>query len=128
MTRPNDQEKRERQMTDHELLRRAALAAGHEVVRLADDRRALLLFGVIAPWNPLVDDGDALRLAMTVAGIEVTAILENARVAHADEAERAAFVRRAIAISAAEVWFARCKAMIDAGPGTCRCHARTQGA
>ncbi|WP_425953031.1 hypothetical protein [Ralstonia pseudosolanacearum] len=103
-------------MTDHELLRRAAMAAGHEVSRIADDRRALLLFGVIAPWNSLDDDGDALRLAIAVPAIEVSAILEGARVAHpADETQRGAFVRRAITSAAAEAWLAHYKAKLESG-------------
>ena len=50
--------------TDRELLEAAAKAAGYEVVRESDDGRSLLLAGVQAPWNPLHDDGDALRLAV----------------------------------------------------------------
>ncbi len=50
-------------MTDRELLELAAKAAGHEV-------RVVLANGDIdiglqhAAWNPLTDDGDALRLAV----------------------------------------------------------------
>jgi hypothetical protein len=60
-------------MTDRELLEFAAKAAGIEVVRSRLDdplTRDLLVMGsvrntssVAGPWNPLTDDGDALRLA-----------------------------------------------------------------
>ena len=56
-------------MTDRELLARAAKAAGYEVcwadgpehapVKAADDGTAAWYH-----WNPLTDDGDALRLAV----------------------------------------------------------------
>ena len=53
-------------MTDQELLKLAAKAAGHDEIRICVDE----LFWVITddfnlrPWNPLLDDGDALRLAV----------------------------------------------------------------
>ena len=51
-------------MNDRELLELAARAAGYDVARHSDDGASLLLFGVQEPWNPLTDDGDALRLAV----------------------------------------------------------------
>jgi hypothetical protein len=53
----------ERDTTDDELLEDAAHAAGNEVARWSDDGAALLLEGIQEPWDPLSDDGDALRLA-----------------------------------------------------------------
>jgi len=53
-------------MNDRELLELAARAAGYDVARHSDDGASLLLFGVQEPWNPLTDDGDALRLAVKV--------------------------------------------------------------
>jgi hypothetical protein len=50
--------------TDRELLQAAATAAGYSVARLSDDDSALFLVGVQQAWNPLTDDGDALRLAV----------------------------------------------------------------
>ena len=49
-------------MTDRELLELAAKAAGIEVIGGAGDEGVLLFNGSI--WNPLTDDGDALRLAV----------------------------------------------------------------
>ena len=49
--------------SDKELLMLAVKAVGCRVARVADDGAALLLEGVQRPWNPLTDDGDALRLA-----------------------------------------------------------------
>ena len=61
-------------MTDHELLEMAAKAAGIAVVRarLHDPAcQDFLIRGSVrnpsqdfGPWNPLADDGDALRLAV----------------------------------------------------------------
>ncbi len=53
-------------MTDAEFeeLKYAAIAAGYKPVRLTDDCKAFLLEGLQKPWNPLADDGDALRLAV----------------------------------------------------------------
>jgi hypothetical protein len=52
--------------TDIELLQAAAKAAGYRVARLSDDDSALFLVGVQQAWNPLTDDGDALRLAVAL--------------------------------------------------------------
>jgi len=49
-------------MTDKELLEQAAKAAGIEFI--AADNDALLLDQNGSYWNPLHDDGDALRLAV----------------------------------------------------------------
>lgn len=69
--------------TDRELLELAAKAAGLTGVwvdRLADDGHRVSSFGIgkaswsVAPlWNPLTNDGDALRLAVSLLmNIEVT--------------------------------------------------------
>lgn len=52
-------------MTDRELLERAAKAAGMEVLWLpaAPGRRAMFWTSKTGEWDPLTDDGDALRLA-----------------------------------------------------------------
>lgn len=50
-------------MTDRELLELAAKAAGMKVIHDAADR-GLWIHGVEDEWNPLTDDGDALRLAV----------------------------------------------------------------
>ena len=53
-------------MTDEDkrLVETASYAAGYCKARWSDDERGLLLVGAQEPWNPLVDDGDALRLAV----------------------------------------------------------------
>lgn len=61
-------------MNDKELLEKAAKAAGIEVVRSRLDDPACIDFLIrksprnimqeLGPWNPLSDDGDALRLAV----------------------------------------------------------------
>jgi hypothetical protein len=52
--------------TDRELLEAAAKAVGYSVARLSDDGSALCLVGMQQAWNPLTDDGDALRLAVSL--------------------------------------------------------------
>ena len=54
-------------MTDRELLELAAKAAGYEYLWNID---SLLIKGSSGRWNPLTDDGDALRLAVKL-GIEI---------------------------------------------------------
>lgn len=51
-------------MDDRELLELAARAAGLKARWFPEHAPGLKLFGVNAPWNPLADDGDALRLAV----------------------------------------------------------------
>jgi hypothetical protein len=58
-------------MTDRELLDSAALAAGyqlgwiHDIPRVrCDPEKEFLGWPGWTPWNPLTDDGDALRLAV----------------------------------------------------------------
>ncbi len=56
-------------MTDRELLELAAKAAGfHDAVWAAEQAcvQTLMLPGFRCFWNPLTDDGDALRLAVTL--------------------------------------------------------------
>lgn len=49
-------------MNDRELLEAAAKAAGYQPQGMEQGK--LYLFGVQDGWNPLTDDGDALRLAV----------------------------------------------------------------
>ena len=51
-------------MSDHELLEKAAKAAGLAVIIPAAHQRGLWIEGLEDEWNPLTDDGDALRLAV----------------------------------------------------------------
>lgn len=77
-------------MADRELLEKAAKALGTE----------LLLMG--SRWNPLEDDGDALRLAVTL-GILQTATLHEAMHNVPDWSDRYAATRRAIVRAAAAI-------------------------
>lgn len=47
--------------TDRELLEMAAKAAGYEYAKHGG---YIVVFGIPGNWNPLSDDGDALRLAV----------------------------------------------------------------
>ena len=53
-------------MTDRELLERAARAAGLTIMWSEPYKRyeRFVLEKYAGPWNPLVDDGDAFRLAV----------------------------------------------------------------
>ena len=48
-------------MTDKELLKLAAKAAGYQYAKFGG---YLVVNGVLGNWDPLTDDGDALRLAV----------------------------------------------------------------
>ena len=58
-------------MTDRELLKRAAKAAGIELKWDGDFPCRIKRSGNSQAWNPLEDDGDALRLAVKL-GISIT--------------------------------------------------------
>ena len=51
-------------MTDREMLELAAKAAGLHVKVVSNSGRGLKVHGNCNWWNPLTDDGDALRLAV----------------------------------------------------------------
>ena len=97
-------------MTDHELLEAAAKAAGIEVHFYEND------YGEIeSAWNPLEDDGDALRLAVKLGfslnidtDAKITGVINNANIGlycyYAEcNNDPYADTRRAIVRAAAEV-------------------------
>ena len=51
-------------MTDREMLELAAKAAGYKVLDWYGERYTTTDGDRLFPWNPLTDDGDALRLAV----------------------------------------------------------------
>ena len=58
-------------MTDLELLEMAAKAAGYSEVSFEDGVEACIN-GWWAPWNPVENDGDALRLAVALGiGVDI---------------------------------------------------------
>lgn len=103
-------------MSDRELLEAAARAAGYEPIRWGDDYPdGLLLAGEQETWNPITDDGDALRLAVTL-GLQVfcpdaepTAVVrwypwdDAHRIAEIDTFDRNAATRRCIVRAAAAI-------------------------
>jgi hypothetical protein len=91
-------------MTDKELLELAAKAAKAEVIGY-DEQRGLWIKNRFMAWNPLTDDGDALRLAVK---LRLTPHIdgnltdcEDCTVAHLDDPYAA--TRRAITRAAAEI-------------------------
>ena len=100
-------------MTDRELLELAAKAAGYEYAKHGG---YIVVDGIPGNWNPIKDDGDALRLAATLGiDIEWRADGRVAAYRHANangycftafessREDRAANVRRAIVRAAAEI-------------------------
>ena len=104
-------------MTDRELLELVAKAAGIKVKGYFEDEPTLLIKpGIRLPparWNPLTDDGDALRLAVKI-GMTISPFPAGARVRFQnhilDTCEVEVFAgdpyaatRRAIVMAAAEI-------------------------
>ena len=97
-------------MSDTKQLKYAAKAAGFEVARIADDGKALMLYGLQEPWNPRMDNGQAFELAMlvdiTVRRINpyVYAIGKTQHQARFDNADdMMAAAREAVVLAAAEI-------------------------
>jgi hypothetical protein len=102
------------QETDRELLELAAKAEGVEIM-FWSGRDVVCQSAIIKPdgleWNPLTDDGDALRLAVKLgmnvfhAGISVYAMDEEGEIetSQGHELDRYAATRRAIVRAAAEI-------------------------
>ena len=95
-------------MTDRELLELAAKAAGIELTWDCTDRFGepwTVIKGVVcAYWNPLTDDGDALRLAVKL-NLLTTECVEDWKwcTDKAKHADVCASYRRAITRAAAEI-------------------------
>lgn len=95
-------------MTDRELLEMAARAVKHEIDTIDAEHDP----DHWECWNPLLDDGDALRLAVSLRldisdrddGIEVMSWSGRPlQVIEADNGDRNACTRRAIVRAAAEI-------------------------
>lgn len=100
-------------MTDRELEELAAKAAGYNIVEAESPDRLLLIGAdnIGRRWNPLTDDGDALRLAVTLR-LEVyihetdTRAIDGNLIATVGEShgnDKFAATRRAITRAAAEI-------------------------
>ena len=81
-------------MTDRELLELAAKAAGIEDISYYLDDFL---------WNPLTDDGDALRLAVKLNLLYGKVFVRNVADNHEDGDDIYAATRRAIVLAAAEI-------------------------
>jgi hypothetical protein len=106
-------------VTDRELLELAAKAAGYEWTGyFGDDEVECQYFDIglgeeVVPWNPLTDDGDALRLAVklglttaqliTNREVEVNDYDETVLISEFDGPDPYAATRRAIVRAAAEI-------------------------
>lgn len=99
-------------MTDRELLEAAAKAAG--IFDLRFDNKGVAYRNVHIEWNPLTDDGDALRLAVKLGvnpewggfDVEVCKLHSGARnfcYVEPHEGDPYAATRRAIVRAAAEI-------------------------
>lgn len=107
-------------MTDRELLELAAKAAGLNIKSYAVDTDDKFIHLIVGPkftkekiaWNPLADDGDALRLAVTLGLAVSIDCTGRTTYAHAEECWQTlqphnndpyAATRRAIVRAAAEI-------------------------
>jgi hypothetical protein len=88
-------------MIDRELLELAAKAAGIEV--WFDDNGTPWVDGDKRVWNPLTDDGDALRLAVQINTLDLLSVLDNYGDADLYNKDPQAATRRAIVRAAAEI-------------------------
>ena len=96
-------------MTDRELLEAAAKAAGYMLGRHSQDDCKLTFGG--KEWNPLEDDGDALRLAVKLriniqfsgARYGVSGLLYMDICCECPDSDRPVSIRRAIVRAAAEM-------------------------
>ena len=90
-----------------ELLEMAAKAAGYDY---RPQNRAIVTYGIPSNWDPLTDDGDALRLAVRLE-MDVSfglrgAVIEQGhgrKVQDLDDDDSYAAARRAIVRAAAEI-------------------------
>lgn len=95
-------------MTDRELLEAAARAAGYVIHGFYEDGTPELDVGTV--WNPLTDDGDALRLAVKLGMHVCPGVAKDAdgNLALSDATDDVyAATRNAIVMAAAEIGRAR---------------------
>lgn len=102
-------------MTDREMLELAAKAADLHVKVASNSGRGLKVHGNCNWWNPLTDDGDALRLAVTLGfivdidteehytEIEFTSNYEDKSASEGHGFDATEATRRAITIAAAKI-------------------------
>lgn len=91
-------------MTDRELLELAAKAAGMKLAWPDDGEDDGPYIDVWEPWNPLTDDGDALRLAVKLCSQEyIGEWIDKHCTASEYNADPYAATRRAIVRAAAEI-------------------------
>ena len=97
------------EMTDKELIELAANAAGLHVKVASNSGRGLKVHGNCNWWNPLTDDGDALRLAVKLH-MQVSITTESCRAetmpvlgVRVNDKDEMAATRRAIVRAAAAI-------------------------
>ena len=92
-------------MTDREMLELAAKAAGYKVLDWYGERYTTTDGDRLFPWNPLLDDGDALRLAVDIGIFSTTEQFRDFQAFYSDEISKdgkpTAATRRAILMIAA---------------------------
>ncbi len=92
-------------MTDRELLEFAAKASGQYHGEWSDRAGAFRIryAGEWREWNPLTDDGDALRLAVRINRLDLLSVLDDYGDADLFNNDPCAATRRAIVRAAAEI-------------------------
>jgi len=90
--------------TDRELLELAAKAACYALAEVPSGYGSFLCKGG-AEWNPLTDDGDALRLGADVPDLNISWVFEEAwrqfPLAVDQQMQRREYIRRCIVVCAA---------------------------
>lgn len=94
-------------MNDRELLVLAAEAVGIDPAGVFVISGYSIGSALNQWWDPLTDDGDALKLAVSVPAINLQAIIAEAWQACEEPAERYAYVRRGIVSAVAEIELAK---------------------
>lgn len=96
--------------TDRELLELAAKAVGYASLVPVPISRTECTYlvemidgGPLKPFNPLTDDGEALRLALAMPALDLHWLVAKAWQACDSEDERRGYVRRAIVQAVAEI-------------------------
>ena len=93
-------------MTDRELLELAAKAAGVPLEAIGDGKATVWVGGLnraFTQWNPLTDDGDALRLAVKLNLLYGKVFARGVAESHEDGDDIYAVTRRAIVLAAAQI-------------------------
>jgi len=91
-------------MVSQTTLKNAAFAIEHDLFTDPDGSHYLVKDGaILRRWEPGADDGDSLRLAVCISGLNLQWVIAEAWQAHDDRESRNAYVRESIVNIAARI-------------------------